>query len=156
MYLNKRQKELVRKAIEDYNFIKEEIQYQISKGNKLEDLSKFITKFRNVEITNYDEEYTDCTRYLDFNYNNVNTFVFQNTDGIIKVSNTLEIWDNIDERYIIEDWVDLAEYEDILNTPKKDILNELAVELKYCYSHCSKVMYDDAVEKIINFIKEEY
>ena len=66
MIIDVRQRALILNAINDYNFMKEEIEQRIKKGDNLEELSTFIVKFIGTEITNLEkyEEYA----YLDFIY----------------------------------------------------------------------------------------
>ncbi len=159
MYLNLRQKELVRKAIKDYQFMEYEINNRIIGGITFEELTDFLLKFKGIVITNT-EDWDDDFRYLDFQYNSVDMCVSLNKkENELKVSDVFEIYDDTKEHFVIEDWLCVKDYNDILNTPKEKILNNLVAELKYI--DCNDVYdrekkYEEKKEEIIRFLKEEY
>ena len=154
MFLNRRQIELVKKAIEDYKFIKEEIDFRISKDYNLEEISQVLVKFKGVTIENL-EDYK-YTAYLDFEYNNINTCVSWQRDIGTCVSSTFEVFDDKEKSYIVEDFLSIKEYEELINTPKETMLSDAVADLKY-YEVNNKVdSYNRQRDKIISFLKEEY
>ena len=72
MFLDNRQVEIIKKAIEDYNFIKEEVETFINKNCNSEDINKefnkianFMERFKDVcimDLNNYSGDYG----YLDW------------------------------------------------------------------------------------------
>ena len=154
MFLDRRQIELIKKSIEDYNFIKEEIENKIQKGFSLEEISTFLTRFKDIEITNLDGILGD--RYLDFLYKDINTCVCETTKKGIFMGTTFEIYDRLNSEYIVEDFCDIKEYENMINTPKDIMLANAIANLKYYESNNYKDSYNRQRDKIISFLKEEY
>lgn len=154
MIIDARLRALILNAINDYNFIKEEIEQRIKKGDSLEELSNFIVKFKGTEITNL-ESYKEYA-YLDFIYKDVNTCVCWELEKGTYVGKTFEIYDKDNNSYVVEDFLSIEEYEKILNTPKEDMLRDAVVDLKFYDSHNFKDNYDRQLDKIVNFLKEEF
>ena len=154
MFLDLRQRELVKKAIEDYKFIKEEIKFRISKDYNLEEISQVLVKFKGITIENLEDYENEA--YLDFEYNNINTCVSWQRNIGTCVSDTFEIFDDKEMCYIVEDFCTIEEYEKMINTPKEDMLASAVAELK-CYEINKYTdSYNRQRDKIINFLKEEY
>ena len=154
MFLDLRQRNLIKKAIEDYNFIKEEIEYKIKQGYSLEDLEIFLNRFKNIEITSLD---TVCGEsYLDFLYKDINTFVCNTQEKGTYMGTTFEIYDREKYEYIIEGFLDVKSYENYINTPKEKMLEDAVLNLKYYDNHDMKEQYNEQRDKIINFLKEEW
>lgn len=154
MFLDRRQIELVKKAIEDYKFIKEEIELRISKDYNLEEISEVLVKFKGITIENLEDYENEA--YLDFEYNHINTSVSWHRDKGVCMSSTFEIYDDKEMQYIVEDFCTIKEYEDIIKTPKETMLANAVSELKCYESNNYKDSYNRQRDKIINFLKEEY
>ena len=155
MFLTNREIELVKQAIEDYKFMKEESEYRISQGYSLKELADFISKFKDVEITNL-EEHSDYG-YLDFSYKDVDMCVAKkNKEGDKYVGKTFEIYDKTNYRFIVEDFLTIEEYERIINIPKEEMLASAIVDLKYYESNNKSFEYNTQVDKIIGFLKENW
>jgi hypothetical protein len=160
MLLNRRRKELIKKAMSDYAFMSRlltneiaEVQDTLSNEEILNKLSDLICKIKGTEITNL--ETYEGEGYLDFNYNNVNMSVAYN-DKPLHVSNTFEIYDDKTCEYVIEDWETLDWYAKYIETPREQVLADAVVDLKFYESNNHKLQYDDLKEELINFIKEEW
>lgn len=154
MFLDRRQIELVKKAIDDYNFIKEEIELRISKDYNLEEISQVLVKFKGITIKNLEDYENEA--YLDFEYNNINTCVSWQRNTGTCVSSTFEIYDDKEQSYIVEDFCTIKEYESMINTPKETMLANAVAELKCYESNGYKDSYNRQRDKIISFLKEEY
>ena len=154
MILDKRQKELVKNALEDYDFMKEEITNKISKGYDIDDLSIFLTRFKDIEITNI-EKYDDY-EYLDFLYKDLNMCIVFDTDKGLRVSNTFEIYDKKTCEYIVEDFLTKDEYTNLINKTREEELEDMIVTLKYYDSHNLEGDYKLYEKKVINFLKENW
>lgn len=154
MIIDVRQRALILNAINDYNFMKEEIEQRIKKGDNLEELSTFIVKFIGTEITNLEnyEEYA----YLDFIYQDVNMSVCWDLEKGTYVGKTFEIYDKNNNGYVVEDFLSIEEYEKMLNTPKEKMLEDAVVDLKFFESNGCKENYDIQLDKIVRFLKEEF
>ena len=159
MYIDLRQKEIVKKAIEDYDFIKEEIDEKIAKDYNLKELSKYLVKLSNdVEITNL-EDYHSEYAYLDFMYKNLNMYVSWDVEKGVRVSPTFEIYDKDMQEYIVDDFLSKEEYQAMLNRSREDNLEDLVATLKFYDSNKNKaysVDYNAQVKKIINFLEENW
>lgn len=159
MYLDIREKELIKKAIKDYQFMEYEINNRIIGGITFEELTDFLLKFKGIVITNTEDWDVDM-RYLDFQYNAVDMCVSLNKkENKLKVSDVFEIYDDIKEHFVVEDWLTIKEYEKLLNTSKEEVLNNLVADLKYI--DCNNVYdkenrYKEKKEEIIRFLKEEW
>ena len=156
MYLDSRQKAIVKKALEDYDFIKEEIDEKIAKGYNLEDLSIYLVRLgrKDIEITNL-ESYGDYA-YLDFLYKDLNTCVMWERDKGISVSSTFEIYDKEKDAYIVEDFLTKEEYEKIIGKTREEELEELVQSLKWYESRNLQLGYKEQERKVINFLKENW
>lgn len=154
MFLDRRQIKLIKKAIDDYKFIKEEIEFRISKDYNLEEISEILIRFKDITIENLE----DCGEeaYLDFEYNNINTCVAWNKDKGIYMSNTFEIYDAKEMEYIAEDFLTIEEYEKYINTPKETMLADAVANLKYYESNNYTGSYNELRDKLINYLKEEF
>lgn len=154
MIIDVRQRAVILNAINDYSFIKEEIEQRIKKGDNLEELSTFIVKFRGTEITNLEsyEEYA----YLDFIYEDVNMCVCWDLEKGTYVGKTFEIFDKDNNGYVVEDFLSIEEYEKMLNTPKEQMLKDAVADLKFFESNNLKTNYDIELDKIVRFLKEEF
>lgn len=158
MFLDNRQKELIKNAIKDYNFMKDEIEQKIERGYTLKEISDFICNFRDVEITNL-EDYHSEYGYLDFYYKDVSMCVgfdkcFEEKKK--RVNKGFQIYDKETYTYIIEDWLSVEEYEELMNTPKDEMLRYIISDLKYYESTGKSADYEECKEKIIKFLKEEF
>lgn len=69
---------------------------------------------------------------------------------------TFEIYDRESYEYIVEDFIDVAGYEKLINTPKDKMLSDIVADLKYYDSHNQIDSYNTCVDKIISFLKEEF
>lgn len=154
MILDRRQKELVKKALEDYDFIKEEITNKINKGYDVDKLSIFLTRFKDIEITNL-EKYDDY-EYLDFLYKDLNMCVMFDTDKGLRVSNTFEIYDKKTCEYIVEDFLTKEDYTSMINKTKEEELEDMVATLKYYDSTNMELAYKNYKDKIIIFLKENW
>lgn len=155
MYLDNRQKEIVKKALEDYNFIKEEIDEKIAKDYNLEDLSIYLVRLtKDTEITNL-ESYDDYA-YLDFLYKDLNMCVMWERDKGIRVSSTFEIYDKEKKEYIVEDFLTIEDYNKMLNRTREENLQDLVSTLKWYDSRDMQVAYKEQERKVINFLKENW
>jgi len=155
MYLDNRQKAIVKKALEDYDFIKEELDEKIAKDYNLEDLSIYLNKYsKDVEITNL-ESYNDYA-YLDFLYKDLNMCVMWERDKGIRVSATFEIYDKEKKEYIVEDFLTREEYINMLNRTREENLQDLVATLKWYDSSNMKIAYEEQERKVINFLKENW
>ena len=151
MYLDERKKKIVRKAIEDYEFIKEELENKIKQNYNLEELSEFLLKFKGTCIENLDTD-SDIECYLDFEYNDVNMCCIWDTDKGLRVSNLYEIYDKEKEEFLSEDWLTTDDYKKWLNKTREEELENLVVQLKYC--ECKGLVdYSSYEREIINFLK---
>lgn len=154
MIIDVRQRALILNAINDYNFIKEEIEHRIKKGDNLEELSSFISKFKGTEITNL-EDYEEYA-YLDFIYQDLNMSVCWDLEKGTYVGKTFEIFDKDNNGYVVEDFLSIEEYEKMLNTPKEQMLKDAVADLKFFERSNLKENYDIQLNKIVRFIKEEF
>lgn len=154
MIIDVRQRALILNAINDYNFIKEEIEQRIKKGDNLEELSSFISKFKGTEITNL-EDYEEYA-YLDFIYQDLNMCVCWELEKGTYVGKTFEIFDKDNNGYVVEDFLSIEEYEKMLNTPKEQMLRDAVVDLKFFEANGYKENYDIQLDKIVRFLKEEF
>lgn len=154
MFLDARKINVIKKEIENYKFMKEELEQRIAKNDTLEELSDFINKFRDTEITSL-EKYEDYG-YLDFLYKDVNMCVSWEKNKGIYVSKHFEIFDSEEKEYIVEDFLTIEEYEKLMNTPKENMLRDAVADLKYYDAHDLKQNYEKTLEKIIIFLKEEF
>lgn len=154
MIIDVRQRALILNAINDYNFIKEEIEQRIKKGDNLEELSNFIVKFKGTEITNL-EDYEECA-YLDFKYQDVSMSVCWESEKGTYVGERFEIFDEENNNYVVEDFLSIKEYEKLLDTPKEQMLKDAVADLKFFESHNLKENYDFQLDKIVRFLKEEF
>lgn len=155
MFLDKRQIELIKKAIEDYKFIKEEIEFRINKDYNLEEISQVLVKFKGVCIESL-EEWTENEAYLDFEYNNIDTCVSWIRENGVQVSNVFEIYDDEEKCYVVQDFLTIEEYEKLIDTPKDKMLSDAVANLKYYENNDSLENYNNQRDKIIKFLKEEY
>lgn len=154
MYLDERQKKIVKRGIEDYNFIKEQLEEKIKKGYTLEDLSVFLTRFKDIEITNL-ESYDD-TAYLDFIYKDVNTYCMWTPEDNVIVSSSFEIYDKDMKEYIVEDYWSIEKYEKMLNRTREENLNDFVLQLKWYESRNLDADYKAYCKKVISFLKENW
>lgn len=164
MLFNEKEKEIVRKALKDYDFIKEEIDNRIKQNYDLNDLHKFLLEFKHIDITNI--EIKDDYGYLDFMYNDLNMYVgYDNGLGIcndelenhkIRVSNTFEIYNKEKCEYIIEDFCTKEEYQKYLeNTKEKELQNRID-KLKYLEEKNLMSDYKAQSLYIIDFLKNNW
>ena len=159
MYLDLRQKEIVKKALEDYDFIKEEIDEKIAKNYNLEELSKYLVRLSNdIEVSNL-EDYTEYA-YLDFIYKDLNMCICWDVKKGIRVSSTFEIYDKTMQEYVVEDFLSKEDYQAMLDRSREDNLQELVATLKWYDSNnknkAFSAAYDAQVKKIISFLKENW
>lgn len=157
MYLDNRQKQIVTNSLKDYDFIKNEIESKLNLQNcELEDISRFLGKFdyKELEITNL-EKYKDYA-YLDFIYKDLNMCVMWERFKGNRVSPTFEIYDKERQSYIVEDFLTKEEYKEILNTKREDNLEDLVGTLKWYEARNMKNAYENQIEVLINFLKENW
>lgn len=153
MFLDIRQRELIKNTIKDYKFMKEEIEQRIEKDYTIEEIKEFINKFKDTEITSVDS-YTDYG-YLDFNYKNANMCVGWESENKY-MGTSFEIFDDKKKEYIVEDFLTIEDYEELMNTPKEDMLRSAVADLKFYDAHNLRDKYNKCLEDIIVFLKEEF
>lgn len=149
MYLDKRQKNIIIKALNDYKFIKEELTLKIKAQYTPDELTDYILRFKDTEITNFDD------MYLDFEYQDISTCVILNSTPVPQVSSTFEIYDKIKQEYIVEDFLTPEDYEKMLKTPFEESLKEMVHELNFYDIQDMTTQYNEQKEKIIKALKEE-
>ena len=159
MYLDNRQKEVVKNGIKDYEFIKNEIETKMNLKNcTLEDIQAFLSKFdsKDLEITNL-ENYNDDYGYLDFIYKDINTCVGfdKEINKDLHVSTTFEIYDIEKYEYIVEDFCTKEEYEKMLNYTKEDKLESMIKHLRYLKDKKLKADYKLYIKEIVKFLEED-
>ena len=154
MFLDSRQIELIKKAIEDFKFIGEEIENKIKKGYSLEDIEMFLNRFKDIEITCLDSINGDG--WLDFLYKDINTCVSWTKEDGVRMCSTFEIYDRKTNAYIVEDYCNIEEYEKLINTPKEVMLKNAVADLKYYESNNYLENYNKQRDRIIEFLKKEY
>ena len=154
MFLDKRQIELIKKSIEDFNFIKEEIENKIKNGYNLEEISTFLNRFKDIEITSLDCINGDS--WLDFLYKDISACVCDTKEKGLYVGSTFEIYDKKNYEYIVEDLLTVKEYENLINTPKEEMIADAIHNLKYYESQKYTDLYNRQRDRLISFLKEEY
>ena len=157
MFLENRQIEIIKKAIKDYKFMKEEIEEFIGRTKAKVDfniIQDFILKFKGTDVTNIVEE--KDYGYLDFEYNDVNMCVSYQSEEILKVGSTFEIYDKTTCTYIIEDFLSVEEWENLINTSKETMLEDAIFNLKSYESKGKSYEYEEQLKKIIVFLKENW
>lgn len=160
MFLENRQVELIKKAINDFKFMKEEIENFMERTKEeinFKKLSDFLLKFKGVDITNIDDYHVDYS-YLDFMYNDLNMCIKyeREVEDEIVVSKVFEIYDEKTCAYIVEDFLCIEEWENLINTSKETMLEDAIVNLKYYESKNMEEDYKNLLDKIVVFLKENW
>lgn len=163
MFLENRQIEIIKKAMEDYKFMKVEIENFIERTRTEEwqrdfdAIEKFILKFEGTEITNIENYNTDYG-YIDFIYKDINMCVKyeREIEDKIVVSKTFEIYDTKTCTYIIEDFLTVEEWENLINTSKETMLEDAVADLKSYESKGKSYEYEEQLKKIVVFLKENW
>lgn len=163
MFLENRQIEIIKNAIEEYKFIKIEIENFIER-TRTEDLQRdidaianFLSKFTGAEITNIENNNVDYA-YIDFMYNELNMYVRfdRELENKIVVSKTFEVYDKMTCTYIIEDFLTVEEWEKLIYTSKEQMLADAVHDLKYYESNGKSYEYEEQLKKIVVFLKENW
>lgn len=160
MFLENREIEIIKKAIKDYKFMKEEIEEFIERTRTEVDFNKiqdFILKFKGTDVTNIENSMVDYS-YLDFIYNDINMCVKyeREIEDRIVVSKTFEIYDTKTCTYIIEDFLSVEEWENLINTSKETMLEDAVFNLKSYESKGKSYEYEEQLKKIVVFLKENW
>lgn len=160
MFLENREIEIIKKAIKDYKFMKEEIEEFIERTRTEVDFNKiqdFILKFKGTDVTNIENSMVDYS-YLDFIYNDINMCVKyeREIEDRIVVSKTFEIYDTKTCTYIIEDFLSVEEWENLINTSKETMLEDAVADLKSYESKGKSYEYEEQLKKIVVFLKENW
>lgn len=160
MFLENRQIEIIKKAIKDYKFMKEEIEEFIERTRTEVDFNKiqdFILKFRGTDVTNIENSMVDYS-YLDFIYNDINMCVKyeREIEDRIVVSKFFEIYDTKTCTYIIEDFLTVEKWENLINTSKETMLEDAVADLKSYESKGKSYEYEEQLKKIVVFLKENW
>ena len=114
MKLDTRQLELIKQAIKDFNYIKEEITNLINKGKDLQFMLEYLELIDGVEITNAELDNKNFN-YVDFYYYNLSVSVVKDSDKPIQFQNGFELYDNDKNEWLIEDYLNIREWENILD-----------------------------------------
>lgn len=114
MKLDTRQLELIKQAIKDYNYIKEEMNNLINNGRDLQYILEYLELFDNVEITNVELDNKNFN-YIDFYYNNLSVSVVKDSDNPIQFQNGFELYDTDKMEWFIEDYLSIREWQNILD-----------------------------------------
>lgn len=153
---NEKEKEIVRKALKDYDFMKEEIDNRIKQNYDLNDLYNFLLEFKHIDITNL--EVHDDYGYLDFMYKDLSMSVYYDKieNWAIQVGNTFKIYNSEKCEYIIEDFCTKEEYQKYLeNTKEKELQNRID-KLKYLEEKNLMIAYKTQSLYIIDFLKNNW
>lgn len=152
MIFDEKEKEIIRKAIEDYTFIKQELEDKINKNYTLKELSDFLLKFNGITITNLDEEYG----YLDFTYNDIDACIFDALEETVKLKlySTFRIYNSEKEKYLFDDSLDINDWKYYLTNTKEEELQTMINKLKFLEEKDLQSDYKAQKENIINFLKK--
>ena len=103
--------EIFKRVLADYKELKKEIDKRIKKGYDIEELLRYIEHLNSCEITNVD--LTSNFKYIDFNYCDMVCSIIEcEKDNIpLKLQETVEVWNDKEDCYIIEDWLSMNEIE---------------------------------------------
>lgn len=113
MKLDNRQLELIRNSLKEFEYIKTEINYLIEKGRNLENILDYLRHINEIELTNCDLNNKDF-KYIDFIYGNINASVIKDKNKGLRVQEGIEIYDTEIQDYLIDDWLSIKEWENIL------------------------------------------
>jgi len=146
MLLNNAQKRLTEKGIEDYYFIKSEIDEKIKLNYDADKLKQFLNRFKGIEI------YQDEDDYIDFYYNDLNlTLIHNETD--YRLCNSISLFDKTTDQYLFE--CNTIEY--LKDQLEKDVFTQLSEEIvRYKDMKESTFVYnlDSKKKEIIKFIED--
>ena len=109
MNFTDRQKELIKISLKDFEYIKNEINYLIEKGRNLSEILDYLREVSGIEIIHFELDNKDF-RYIDFNYYNIDNSVIEDNKKGLRVQETIEIYDNVNQEYLIEDWLTKEEW----------------------------------------------
>lgn len=163
MFLENRQIEIIKRALEDYKFMKVEIENFIER-TRTEDwrrdfdaIEMFILKFEGTEITNIENYNTDYG-YIDFIYKDTNMCVKyeKEIEDRIVVSKTFEIYDQATCTYVVEDFLSVEEWQKMIDAPKETMLHDAVLDLKYYENNGRSYEYEEQLKKIVVFLKENW
>lgn len=163
MFLENRQIEIIKRALEDYKFMKVEIENFIER-TRTENWHKdfnaiynFILRFQGTEITNA-EDYNDDYGYIDFIYKDTNMCVKyeKEIEDRIVVSKTFEIYDQATCTYVVEDFLSVEEWQKMIDAPKETMLHDAVLDLKYYENNGRSYEYEEQLKKIVVFLKENW
>lgn len=115
MSYSKEDLEILKRSIEEYKIIKEEIDERIKGGYTLENLLDYIRHLSTCNITNYDLE-DENFKYIDFNYADLTCSILQHNDKNNDkpyLGESIEVW-NDKSYHFIGTFNNIREIEDIL------------------------------------------
>lgn len=149
MILDNRRKKLIRDSINNYKFMKEEIEEKLNKNYTVEELQTFLNRFKNMDITNIE------TDYLDFIWEDLSICIILENNNK-RVGKGFEIYDTVGKQFIVEDFLTVEEYEKLLNTSKEQMLKNAILDLKYYEKMNYESSYNECLNEIVRFLKEEF
>lgn len=149
MIISKREKEIIKKAIDEYEFMKEEIENQIEKGH---DIEEFLMRFKDLE---YSIISNDKSYFLDIMYKDICFSVGVRQDKKTEVSDCFQIWDIEKSENIVDEFWTKEDYKQLINKTTDEELHEMSEMLKYYEDKHLYGDYKSYVQKIIDYVKEK-
>lgn len=143
MLITNREKRIIEKGIEDYNFIKSVLDRM--NFETLEDVQNCLLRIKDIDITNLDE----TEGYLDFYYKDLSLCVSKSET--IKLCNCMSIWDKEIEEYLF-DFNSIEYIEEQLNKDKYAQINETLNRIKD--NELKGISYNWYKEELIKFMQE--
>ena len=109
MNFTERQKDLIKTSLKDFEYIKNKINTLIEKGRNLSEILDYLRHIKAIELTNWDLDDKDF-RYIDFTYYSIDSSVIEDNEKGLRMQETIQIYDNVNWEYLIEDWLTKEEW----------------------------------------------
>lgn len=106
--------EIFKRVLKDYKILEKDINERIKKGYDIEELLRYIEHLSACEITNCNIK--SDFKYIDFNYYDMVCSIIEcEKDNIpLKLQETVEVWNDKEDCYIVEDWLSMKEIEKVI------------------------------------------
>jgi len=116
MKYTKKELEITKDAIKEYDYISRYINHEIKDGASMKQLYDYVTNEFNVDITNY--ELSDMYKYIDFNYGNITCSIISTNKIPTFLSKDISVWNDKD-LYVIFDNFNIDELKKIVKESDK-------------------------------------
>ena len=111
MTFNKKEIDIIKNAIKEYEYLETNIHHAIKEGNNIKLMLDYLVDNFDVDIANCD--FKSDYKYIDFNYGTLSCSILESSEMPTTFSKYISVW-NDEDFYTIVDFIDIDELKKLI------------------------------------------